>query len=327
MSWIASQQALIYSNFNLNMDESANIMRNARETFREGLIEFMSKCNPSDTTQLFCFVEGNIDKCFYNSKVRAIIDISPSSIICRKKTNVLSIYDEINKRKEYSGVPIGYFIDRDFDNSCEMKDVYETPCYSIENFYVQEETVRAILEDAFMIDSHGEDYATALDLYQKLIETFHQKTLLLNSWLCCQSETDIGHHSKLHIDNTVEKSFKRIVMPDMTGIAAFPDFETKQMIEELFNHVPPVDLSVVEKKVEFFRDQNHSYIFRGKFELEILASFLQRLRETLVSADGVTCKKSYKPVIHFEKNQILYQFVDKVIITKCLRAYIQKLAA
>jgi hypothetical protein len=309
------------------MEDYANKMRIAKDTFRVQLEEFMRKCEPNRTDQLFCFVEGNEDKNFYNSKIRGVINIMPTTVVCRNKANVLKMYDEIEKRVEYKTLKIGYFVDKDFDPKCEKNDVYETPCHSIENLFVQEETVKIMLEDIFRIDIYEEDFTTALNFFRSLLELFHQKILFLNVWLCCQLENNSELYPQLRIDNTVEKSFEQIVLPNMVGISSFSEFETKEKIETLFSKAAPIDNQIFFDKIEFFKQQDHSYAFRGKFEVEFLNSFLQRLREVLNKSDGIIWKKKYTPIIMIEKNKILYQLADKVIIPQCLREYIQRLVA
>ncbi len=69
------------------------------------------------------------------------------------KKLVLKIHERTNKNKKmYEKYKLAFFIDRNFDisyNNVSSLPVYETPCYSIENFYTTKKTLKNILTNEF----------------------------------------------------------------------------------------------------------------------------------------------------------------------------------
>ncbi|MEL6462272.1 MAG: DUF4435 domain-containing protein, partial [Cyanobacteria bacterium J06621_15] len=132
------------------------------------------KQNPS---ALFCFFEGEDSK-YYGVRIDNIARPKKDYIYisCNGKEGVLGINKMLASRKRYSVVKAAYFIDRDFDISIQQKNlagIYETPCYSIENFYTSVDCVSKILKSEFKLSESDEDLEKCIFLYQKLQNEFH----------------------------------------------------------------------------------------------------------------------------------------------------------
>lgn len=79
-------------------------------------------------------------------------------------------------------------MDRDFDSLINNSLIYETPYYSIENFYTGNEAVSNILRNQFKLDDADEDYQIAMDLFKRRQKEFHASTRYFNAWIMLQRE-------------------------------------------------------------------------------------------------------------------------------------------
>jgi hypothetical protein len=309
------------------MDEFLNQMRISKNTFRVQLLEFMKICDPNDVGTPYCFVEAEVDKIFYNAKIRSLLDILPITFQCKNKGNVLAIFKEVKGRKAYDVIRKGFFVDRDFDYEVHDADIYVTPYHSVENFYVQQQTVEVIIEDLFRITRFEEDLLTAISYFNRLFALFHERVLLLNIFLRCQALTfDKDIPLKLNVDDKLKKIFANIVTPNLLDIYAFTEIDTKGKIEIIFG-VDPIDNKVWDESRDFLVKETYSQAFRGKFEILFLFSFFKRLKESLDQGNLNIWKKKHKSSLAISVDQILHVLPDKVIIPASLRKYIQKLAA
>jgi len=314
------------------MSDYAETMRSSRQTFRIPLDEFLKKCDPHNSLDVFCFVEATEDKWFYNSKIRSILNFSPYTISCKNKKNVLLVYQELNVRKEYKSIKIGYFVDRDFsdhvptDVKIDWNKIYVTPFYSIENFYVQSETLQNILDDVFNLQLGSVDYTKALKYFTDAIGVFHKKILDLNTFLCCQFIIDPdGKINKLNIDDRLGKIFDTIISPDFNQISDFPKIESKNKLETLYG-TSDIEINFWNEKKIFFQNEEPTKVFRGKFEVKFLFAFLITLKNSLLKGSQSGWTKIYKPEIQIVRNELLKSFVDKIIAPSCLIEYTKRLS-
>ena len=92
-----------------------------------------------NTNDLFCFLEGN-DSEYYYPRLKGYFKGKHHPIKCGNKKGVLETYELV--KRNYSNIKTSFFIDNDFDDKINNSEIYETPCYSIENFYTSKEYIR-----------------------------------------------------------------------------------------------------------------------------------------------------------------------------------------
>lgn len=95
---------------------------------------------------LFCFFEGK-DNAYYVPRIKHFTD-NYHPIMCGGRDKVLDVYRLINIHREYDKYKKAFFIDRDFNEPLAPHNppIFETPCYSIENFYVSVNVFKEILK-------------------------------------------------------------------------------------------------------------------------------------------------------------------------------------
>lgn len=140
--------------------------------------------------KVHCFCEGKDDYKYYISKISNYTIKNTVNYPCGSKEEVLKVYELItNGSKKINDVETLFFIDKDFDENTGIDDnIYITPCYSIENFYVMDETIENFLTGEININPilEEEEYEKAKAFYIEKRDEFIQKTALLNAWYSLQ---------------------------------------------------------------------------------------------------------------------------------------------
>ncbi|MDR1962922.1 MAG: DUF4435 domain-containing protein [Planctomycetaceae bacterium] len=224
---------------------------------------------------LFCFFEGK-DDVYYVSRIRRVTeDFYP--IECGGKQSVLDVYALIVNKPEYKKYKLGFFIDRDFNKPIGEKQppIFETPCYSIENFYVSVNVFKMILVHAFRItESYDEQlFNDLLKLYEERQKEFHDVVLLFNAWYSCLIEK--RDNEKIQIGVRLDEKFPNdFIDINLQKVSKYYDFET---IKTFFPDAIEIDESILEQKVALFKTVEQHKVFRGKYELEFLLKIIKAL--------------------------------------------------
>lgn len=169
---------------------------------------------------LFCFFEGKggTDNPYYVPRIKQFIQ-KYHPILCGGKDTVLKVHELITIHPEYDKYKKAFFVDRDFDTPLKpySPPIFETPCYSVENFYVSEIVFGEILKNVIQISEIREDYEYCMSLFSNRQREFHDATILFNSWYAClidvrnleQKPTGVKLNKKLP-DDFVTFSLERI---------------------------------------------------------------------------------------------------------------------
>jgi hypothetical protein len=247
---------------------SLDNLRASRNKAAAVFMEF-TRLYKDNESALYCFFEGEDSK-YYGIRIETITRPEKDFyLICNGKEGVLGIHKMLLSRKHYANARTAYFIDKDFDKSITTKGlsgIYETPCYSIENFYTSSQCFSNVLRSEFKLTELDENFSRCLDLYTKLQAEFHDAVELLNGWIACQRD----HRSQLNISGLGILEFLDI---NLTGIT------TKYQLQDLYAKFPHLsvivepELNAKVAKLQAARQKN----FRGKFEIEFLLTFLQKL--------------------------------------------------
>lgn len=168
-----------------------------------GYHRFMLKYKKSKRDPI-CLVEGEDSK-YYRVRIKSICDgKEPSFVICGGKKGVIETYESIKGVTEYNNCKLMVFVDKDFDDPLNNTDIYETPCYSIENLYTTIGAFKSILTDELKIDedSDKDDYSTCIELFVRNQFSFHSAATELNAWIACQRDLSrSGIASRLNLNN------------------------------------------------------------------------------------------------------------------------------
>lgn len=268
--------------------------------------------------KLFVFTEAEDDCRYYIERIKEYTDFKDDEYIvkfpCSGKKAVLYTMEKIQKDKRSKAIKKCFFIDMDFDErQVENEELYETPCYAIENFYISNKVFGKILCHEFMMNTDDDDYKKCMKDYSIRKNEFHKETLLFNAWCACGKEQkyDLGLSGF-----KIEKFFNHITLEKI---------EVKNTInlDTIIKNFPKINSVIndekIQQKSELLR-KNPEYYFRGKFELEFLKSILNFLankdESDLYLKNQISKNKNIQDILsryskHADTPRCLVDFLEK----------------
>nr|WP_315193713.1 DUF4435 domain-containing protein [uncultured Flavobacterium sp.] len=270
----------------------ASYLQQLRESKDKATVAFQefALSTKSYEDYLFCFFEGN-DSPYYLPRIKVFNDkILP--INCGGREKVLKVYELIKNKEVYNKYSKAFFIDRDFNNSLEHnKDlIFETPCYSIENLYVNRSTFKEILIHEFQLSPNDSSFEICISLFNDRFSEFNSAVTLLNSWYSClieiRNEQDIL--TGVQLDEKLPKGFVTVTIQNVTS-----DYDIEK-IKQVFPESTPLKNEALQNKLTEFENCNAEVIFRGKYQMEFLLTILQ-----LIIDDSKNAKSLIKEKINF----------------------------
>jgi Protein of unknown function (DUF4435) len=265
---------------------------------------------------LYCFFEGEDSK-YYGIRIKNIV--KPQKDIyfeCKGKDGVLGTHRMLSSRKYYENARTAYFIDRDFDKSIsesDLKGIYETPCYSIENFYTSVQCFSEILRNEFKLMESDESFESCVSLYSNLQEDFHNAVELLNTWIACQRDKS----SKLNISDLSVLHFARIDLDQIT---------VRYIIDDLYAMFPEA-VNISQEELDARRSSlissSRQKNFRGKFEIEFLLKVLEKLKSEANQGHYPYFTQKVKVVLSCSKKTIISDLSQYADTPDCLYSYLE----
>lgn len=219
-------------------------------------------------SNLFCFYEGEDIK-YYEPRIEEYTGISYANItsfVCGGKHGVLKVRSMIKEKGVYEDVKKAFFIDKDyFTTEIDDRELYETPCYSVENFYTSQSAFERVLKRGFGINIGEEDFEKCMYDFQSSQECFHQSIVELNAWLKCQRRREMSC-SKRYVELSnfrISEFFEKIAINE---VKLKRTLDAKALCEK-FSRAIEIDETEWKEEVEYMKKCNQSIDFRGKFEL------------------------------------------------------------
>jgi len=267
---------------------------------------------------LYCFFEGEDSK-YYGIRIKNITKSKKDIYLnCHGKEGVLGIYRMLSSRNHYRTARIGYFVDRDFDQSIYnmgISKIYETPCYSVENFYTSVQCFAEILKSEFKLTEIDENFQRCVSLYRKLQEEFHDAVELLNAWVACQTDKS----SKLNISDL---SILRFVKIDLNQAISMYEIDD---LYQMFPNTPVIAEQELDAKISELKVNIRQKSFRGKFEIEFLFIFLQKLMSEANQGRYPFFTRKIKVILSLTKRTIISDLSQYADTPDCLHNYLESL--
>lgn len=266
--------------------ESLESLRQGRGDSSVAFMEFADK-KQFFQDYVFGFYEGEDGK-YYNQRIKSIVGQKFIHIKAGSKSKVLKVMHLIQSKKEYCQVRTMYFVDRDmgFDmDEYKNEDLYVTPCYSIENLYVNEESVGEILENEFGLNIGDNDYQKYKNKFNEYYKVFCDLMIDFNALILLRKEKGLDC-DKVCINNI---KTKRIIKIDINvGLSLGTDYH--EIINNLKQKLDVTDQDIEEAKTRLLKHGNPCDIFRGKNQLD----FLWNILLNYVNTKKVSLKKTHK---------------------------------
>ena len=308
-------------------------MKNSKQSAHVAYTNFVTAYSTDNPELIYCFFEGDEDKKYYGSRINIKYEKKFEDFTCGGRDFVLKAIELIKNRTEYNKAKVLFFIDKDYTDDKVKDELYVTPCYSIENFYSTEDTLKKILNSEYNMKEKDENFLKILELYTTLLTNYLDNLLFLNAWLSCQYDIRIktNTNTRLDINEVLKNYFKNnenMFDVDLNLRAnIFDDLKNKNILENtLFKDAPKILDDLLNKKLALFNsiDFNKACMFRGKFELKFFIDFLKRLKEEATSKQPKILTKKYKCTLSFKLEDSISVLTQYSNTPNCLIEFLDK---
>jgi hypothetical protein len=224
-------------------------------------------------THAFCFYEGEDGK-YYDPRIRMKFKDRFFTYVVGNKKEVLKLLEKINRDGTYTHVCMMFFVDRDCDNSRWGTDenLFETPCYSIENLYACEECFKKILQSEFAINECDNDFGKCLSDFHARMNEFHNIVLEFNALLFYRrSQSDSN-------SNFVFGSVKTAHLANIRMNCVKQATHYKQEINDIKSQLNVSEQALESMKQALQARGDFCNLFRGKNQLDFFCTIIRALK-------------------------------------------------
>lgn len=284
--------------------------------------------NKSKDTYFCCF-EGD-DAKYYNSRILLHGNLNEDKVYnltCSGKDQVLLLYKLITKDACNDEIKVLYFVDKDFDKTIYSKypnaTIYETPCYSIENFYISNKAFKRIIRNEFGVNDIDDDFQGLINLYNLRLHEYLSEISLLNCWIACEREKiSYENNERADLNSNNAKISKFIKDFSLDRIKADYNLET---IRSIFKHAPFISEEEIAEKQKSFSNSDLQIVYRGKYLTHFLFEFLECLRKSnKVAPNNIFKEKRTGVKISLSKANLLSELSIYADTPDCLIEYIKE---
>lgn len=295
------------------------LLKLAEDSSAVAFHKFVILCKGREN-DLFCFFEGR-DSQYYCNRIKSITNRKYHPISCGNKKTVLDTYDWISRQSTYNKYLKAFFVDRDFDPLQSKENLYETPCYSIENFYVNEECLSEILKNEFGLTEADFEFSQIIELFRNEIASYNQSTVLFNAWYAALKEKKFKEKLKttgVNLDDKLPKDFICLKIGSINS-----NYDLNKIKEFFPNAIEVSEEEVITKQNELLNGSTSEKL-RGKFQLTFYCEFLRFIIED-ANKRQVILKRKTK--FNVDKANIFTQLSQYAITPPCLVKFLKQYAS
>lgn len=278
--------------------------------------KFVLLCKDKES-DLYCFFEGR-DSQYYSTRIKYITKRKYHPITCGNKKNVLDVFDLFSRKEEYKKYSKAFFVDKDFDVSIENEDIYETPCYSVENFYVNSECLSEILKNEFALTEVDEEYKATMTVFQDELSTFSRETLLFNAWYASLKIKKHKEGLKSTFVSLEDKPPKEFICMKIGSITSSYDLAK---IRQAFPEAIQVSDDEVMEANSILNCPAIDNLLRGKFQFSFFYNFLRFIIDDANNAKTIFKKKTK---FNVDKPNMYTQLSQYAVTPDCLIKYLSR---
>lgn len=240
------------------------------ETTNIGVHRYWEKKNDHS---LFCFMEGKHDPDYYLGIIRSVCGDDCITIVCGCKNNVIDAFNRVYA-KDHVRYRLAFFVDRDFDNPVGNPAIYETECYSIENYYCSEAAFKRIMRYGLGISEEEPYWTNVMDFRNDQYEQFHQAVELFNAFYSLLHKYE-REHSAIFKLNLQDCFPKELAETDIRGCHAH--YTLADLVNLYGVPANSMTQNEVDAEIVRLRGLDPFVVFRGKYELNFLYKLLSFL--------------------------------------------------
>ncbi len=248
-------------------------MRQARESANSVFIKFTDN-KEYFSTHAFCFFEGEDGK-YYNSRIRSYFSSYFIPFAVGNKKEVLKLMNKIKSDNLYDKISKMFFIDRDYDLSMKSadEDLYETPCYSIENLYACESCFQQIIQSEFGLNISDNDYTKCIKDFRLRFSEFNEGMIEFNSLVLFRRMKSNSNSNfkfgSVKTNHLYVSKIDKIIKSE----------KYNKTISDIMNALSINNDDLEHCKQDLVTKGSYDVLFRGKNQLDFMISILNNLKE------------------------------------------------
>ena len=162
-------------------------IKNHQESLKEPSVvwEKYTRDVKNNPNRYFVFYEGK-DRQYYDCRIQQFAE-NFNTYEVGGKSKVLELVNKFTHEEGYKLKNKLFFIDKDYGHHQVNSDIYMTPKYAVENFYVSHTAIERILKTHFGINEDDPEFSKVLDFFNERYKEFIQHLTDMNLWaICCQ---------------------------------------------------------------------------------------------------------------------------------------------
>lgn len=162
-------------------------IKNHQESLKEPSVvwEKYTRDVKNNPNRYFVFYEGK-DRQYYDCRIQQFAENFNTYEVGGKR-KVLELVNKFTREEGYKLKNKLFFIDKDYEHHQVNSDIYMTPKYAVENFYVSSEAIKRILKVHFGINDDDPEFGRVLGCFNARYREFIDYLTEMNLWaICCQ---------------------------------------------------------------------------------------------------------------------------------------------
>ncbi|WP_270748507.1 DUF4435 domain-containing protein [Streptococcus halitosis] len=166
-------------------------IKNHQESLKEPSVvwEKYTRDVKNNPNRYFVFYEGK-DRQYYDCRIQQFAE-NFNTYEVGGKSKVLELVNKFTHEEGYKLKNKLFFIDKDYGHHQVNSDIYMTPKYAVENFYVSSEAIKRILKVHFGINDDDPEFGRVLGCFNARYREFIDYLTEMNLWAICCNLNDV----------------------------------------------------------------------------------------------------------------------------------------
>ena len=184
-------------------------IKNHQESLKEPSVvwEKYTRDVKNNPNRYFVFYEGK-DRQYYDCRIQQFAE-NFNTYEVGGKSKVLELVNKFTHEEGYKLKNKLFFIDKDYGHHQVNSDIYMTPKYAVENFYVSPTVIEKILKMHFGINEDDREFGTVLEYFNDRYREFLNYLTTMNLWaICCHLNEVKIDFDLLRLKNNADKIVK-----------------------------------------------------------------------------------------------------------------------
>lgn len=305
------------------MDRVSNMLQQM-ELPSVKLMEFMN-IHSKNKDSVICIFEGKDAKYFSVRLDSKIGQGKWKGIDTGGKKPVLDLYKDLSSHPVYKNSYFICFIDHDFEDWFENQDIkriYVTPCYSIENLYSTESCFVRILEHEFSItefNENSDDFHKCIDTFKLRLNEFINAVYMFNCWVKSHRimKRDAKNPDELNLPNIKTSDLVSITINE---VSVQYDKHTPSSVFKGSNFILCED--AFDEAENWFKSKDWNTVFRGKQQADFIRSLLVAFKEDISKKSPLFFNKKIKVSLALSKDNFISEVSQYADTPECLMQFL-----